>query len=122
MLEIAGTYSPPFRALTPEEDAAVVDMTNRRAPTFSGWIGLSEAGTWMHEHASGFVYRSLWGVGQHLIFMQVACVSTSVMREHGLEWLFRLAVEPSRAWRRYLVITRVVLSVLAEILGVRKFE
>jgi len=25
------------------------------------------------------------------------------MREHGLEWLFRLLQEPRRLWRRYLV-------------------
>ena len=25
------------------------------------------------------------------------------MREHGLEWLFRLLTEPRRLWRRYLV-------------------
>jgi N-acetylglucosaminyldiphosphoundecaprenol N-acetyl-beta-D-mannosaminyltransferase len=25
------------------------------------------------------------------------------MREHGLEWFFRLSTEPKRLWRRYLV-------------------
>ena len=25
------------------------------------------------------------------------------MRDHGLEWLFRLAVEPRRLWKRYLI-------------------
>jgi N-acetylglucosaminyldiphosphoundecaprenol N-acetyl-beta-D-mannosaminyltransferase len=45
------------------------------------------------------------------------------MREHGLEWSFRLAAEPSRLWWRYLVYnSEFVFSELAEILGVRKFE
>ena len=26
-----------------------------------------------------------------------------MMREHGLEWLFRLASEPRRLWKRYLL-------------------
>jgi N-acetylglucosaminyldiphosphoundecaprenol N-acetyl-beta-D-mannosaminyltransferase len=27
------------------------------------------------------------------------------MRQHGLEWLFRLMMEPRRLWKRYLLIT-----------------
>jgi N-acetylglucosaminyldiphosphoundecaprenol N-acetyl-beta-D-mannosaminyltransferase len=27
------------------------------------------------------------------------------MQRNGLEWLFRLAVEPARLWKRYLLIT-----------------
>jgi N-acetylglucosaminyldiphosphoundecaprenol N-acetyl-beta-D-mannosaminyltransferase len=45
------------------------------------------------------------------------------MREHGLEWLFRLAVEPRRLWRRYLVYnSQFVFNELLEILGVAKFD
>jgi N-acetylglucosaminyldiphosphoundecaprenol N-acetyl-beta-D-mannosaminyltransferase len=39
------------------------------------------------------------------------------MREHGLEWLFRLASEPRRLWRRYLItIPKAAWSVCLELL------
>jgi N-acetylglucosaminyldiphosphoundecaprenol N-acetyl-beta-D-mannosaminyltransferase len=45
------------------------------------------------------------------------------MREHGLEWLFRLAREPRRLWKRYLVYNSLFLcSVLLEGLGVRRYS
>jgi N-acetylglucosaminyldiphosphoundecaprenol N-acetyl-beta-D-mannosaminyltransferase len=45
------------------------------------------------------------------------------MREGGLEWLFRLLVEPRRLWRRYLVQgARFVWNVLLEFIGVRRFN
>src|SRR6202165_5660765 len=50
MLEVAGTYSPPFRPLTPEEDAGVVEMINRaEADVF--WVGLGcpKQEWWMYE-------------------------------------------------------------------------
>jgi len=44
------------------------------------------------------------------------------MREHGLEWLFRLVREPGRLWRRYLIYgTEFVALVLLESLGLKKF-
>jgi N-acetylglucosaminyldiphosphoundecaprenol N-acetyl-beta-D-mannosaminyltransferase len=27
------------------------------------------------------------------------------MQQHGLEWLFRLLMEPARLWRRYVLVT-----------------
>jgi N-acetylglucosaminyldiphosphoundecaprenol N-acetyl-beta-D-mannosaminyltransferase len=39
MLEVAGTYSPPFRPLTPEEDASIVEMINRAGADVL-WVGL----------------------------------------------------------------------------------
>jgi UDP-N-acetyl-D-mannosaminuronic acid transferase (WecB/TagA/CpsF family) len=45
------------------------------------------------------------------------------MREHGLEWLFRLSLEPGRLWRRYLIYgTEFVALVLLESLGLKKFS
>jgi N-acetylglucosaminyldiphosphoundecaprenol N-acetyl-beta-D-mannosaminyltransferase len=44
------------------------------------------------------------------------------MGDHGLEWLFRLALEPRRLWRRYLVYGAefAMLDVLLELLGLKK--
>ncbi len=45
------------------------------------------------------------------------------MREHGLEWLFRLLAEPKRLWRRYILLgSRFVVFAALELLGLRKFN
>lgn len=125
MLEVAGTYSPPFRPLTPEEDARVVEMINRAAPDVL-WVGLGcpKQECWMYEHREQLRVPVLVGVGQafdlHAGLLQQAPVW---MREHGLEWLFRLLTEPRRLWRRYLIYnSEFVFSELLEFLGVRKFD
>ena len=44
------------------------------------------------------------------------------IREHGLEWLFRLVMEPRRLWKRYLVtIPKSVFSVSLELFHLKKF-
>ncbi len=125
MLEVAGTYSPPFRPLTPEEDARVVEMINCAAPDVL-WVGLGcpKQECWMYEHRDQLRVPVLVGVGQafdlHAGLLQQAPVW---MREHGLEWLFRLLAEPRRLWRRYLIYnSEFVFSELLEILGVKKFD
>ena len=123
MLEVAGTYSPPFRPLTPEEDARTVEMINRAAADVV-WVGLGcpKQELWMYEHRDQLRVPVLVGVGQafdiHADRLQQAPVW---MREHGLEWLFRLLADPRRLWRRYLIYnSEFVLSELLEIMVVKK--
>jgi N-acetylglucosaminyldiphosphoundecaprenol N-acetyl-beta-D-mannosaminyltransferase len=125
MLEVAGTYSPPFRSLTSEEDARVVEMINGAAPDVL-WVGLGcpKQESWMYEHCKQLRVPVLVGVGQafdlHAGRLKQA---PAWMREHGLEWLFRLMAEPRRLWRRYLIYnSEFVFSELLELLGVRKFD
>jgi hypothetical protein len=94
----------------------------RRRPL--GGIGLSQAGDLDARAPRGLRVPVLVGVGQAFdIYAGRVRQAPRWMREHGLEWLFRLAAEPSRLWRRYLVYnSEFVFSELAEILGVRKFE
>jgi N-acetylglucosaminyldiphosphoundecaprenol N-acetyl-beta-D-mannosaminyltransferase len=45
------------------------------------------------------------------------------MRENGLEWLFRLTVEPRRLWRRYLVYnTQFLFNLVLDAAGWRQFR
>jgi N-acetylglucosaminyldiphosphoundecaprenol N-acetyl-beta-D-mannosaminyltransferase len=125
MLEVAGTYSPPFRPLTPEEDARVVEMINRAGADVL-WVGLGcpKQELWMYEHREMLRTPVLVGVGQAFdIHAGRLRQAPAWMREHGLEWLFRFAAEPRRLWRRYLIYnSEFVFSELLEILGVRKFD
>jgi N-acetylglucosaminyldiphosphoundecaprenol N-acetyl-beta-D-mannosaminyltransferase len=103
-LEVAGTYSPPFRALTADEDADVVRRINEAAPDLV-WVGLStpKQERWMASHRAALQAPALLGVGAAFDFHAgLLRQAPERLQRAGLEWAFRLAVEPRRLWRRYL--------------------
>jgi N-acetylglucosaminyldiphosphoundecaprenol N-acetyl-beta-D-mannosaminyltransferase len=105
MLQVAGTLAPPFRPLTPEEEDETIALINRITPDVI-WVGLGapKQELWMRRHQSILEARVLVGVGAAFDFLSGRVRQAPPwMREHGLEWLFRLWQEPRRLWRRYLV-------------------
>jgi exopolysaccharide biosynthesis WecB/TagA/CpsF family protein len=104
-ITVAGTYCPPFRELTAEEDRQIVELIERARPDIV-WVGMStpKQERWMFEHRGRLNVPVLVGVGAAFDFHTGRVPQAPRwMREHGLEWLFRLAREPRRLWRRYLV-------------------
>ena len=102
---VAGTYTPPFRPLTPEEDEDVVARINAAAPDVV-WVGLStpKQERWMAEHVERLDAAVLIGVGAAFDFHAgLKPQAPRWMQSSGLEWLFRLGTEPGRLWKRYLV-------------------
>jgi N-acetylglucosaminyldiphosphoundecaprenol N-acetyl-beta-D-mannosaminyltransferase len=102
---IAGTYSPPFRPLTDREDNEIIKRINQAAPDIV-WVGLStpKQERWMFEHRKSLRAPVLVGVGAAFDLLTGRVMQAPRwMREHGLEWLFRLQQEPQRLWRRYLI-------------------
>lgn len=124
-LKIAGTFSPPFRPLTPREDKNNVAMISRLSPDVL-WVGLStpKQERWMYEHRGQLAVPVMVGVGAAFdINARRVKQAPAWMRENGLEWLFRLLQEPRRLWRRYLVYgSQFGLYVTLELLGLKKFE
>jgi N-acetylglucosaminyldiphosphoundecaprenol N-acetyl-beta-D-mannosaminyltransferase len=124
-IRIAGTWCPPFRALTEEEDREVVSRINQAAPDVL-WVGLStpKQERWMYEHRDRLRVPLLLGVGAAFDLNTGRLQQAPAwMRENGLEWLFRLLAEPKRLWRRYLVQgSRFVWNVLLEITTLRVYE
>jgi N-acetylglucosaminyldiphosphoundecaprenol N-acetyl-beta-D-mannosaminyltransferase len=124
-LRIAGAFCPPFWPLTQKEDEAVSSMLNRSRADIV-WVGLGapKQERWMFEHQGRLAARVLVGVGAAFDFHTGRIPQApSWMREHGLEWSFRLSREPGRLWRRYLVYgTQFVALVLLESLGLKKFS
>lgn len=121
---LAGTYSPPFRPLTREEDTSVVTAINRSHADVV-WVGLStpKQERWMFEHQKCLHAPVLVGVGAAFDFHTGRIPQAPFwMREHGLEWFFRLCHEPRRLWRRYLLYGGEFSAlVLLEALGLKKF-
>jgi N-acetylglucosaminyldiphosphoundecaprenol N-acetyl-beta-D-mannosaminyltransferase len=123
-LTVAGTYTPPFRPLTMDEENEVARAVASTQPDIL-WVGLStpKQEKWMfaHRHLPAPV---MVGVGAAFDLNTGRLKQApGFMREHGLEWLFRLLAEPRRLWRRYLIQgPQFVFYVVAELIGLRRFE
>jgi N-acetylglucosaminyldiphosphoundecaprenol N-acetyl-beta-D-mannosaminyltransferase len=124
-LAIVGAVSPPFRKLTPEEDEAAVRMLLDSTADIV-FIGMStpKQDLWMAEHAARLPGTILFGVGAAFDFHAgVVRQAPAWMQRHGLEWFFRLCVDPVRLWKRYLLETPVFLPLWAmQKLGILKFQ
>ena len=104
-LQIAGTYAPPFRPLTPEEDSAAMALINESRADIV-WVGLGapKQERWMADHREWIGVPVMIGVGAAFDFHAgVKRRAPVLLQQCGLEWAFRLACEPRRLWRRYLI-------------------
>ncbi len=103
-LQIAGTWSPPFRALTEDEDEGDVARINASgAGTVWVSLGCPKQEKWMAEHR-GRIKAVMIGVGAAFDYHAGTTPRAPLwMQRSGLEWLYRLLSEPRRLWRRYLV-------------------
>jgi N-acetylglucosaminyldiphosphoundecaprenol N-acetyl-beta-D-mannosaminyltransferase len=123
-LQIAGTYCPPFRPTTAEEDAEIVAMLNAARPDFI-WVGLStpKQEHWMAKFRPKLDAAVLLGIGAAFDFHSGnKPQAPRFIQRSGFEWLFRLASEPKRLWPRYRrVIPGFLYRLALQKTGLRKF-
>ncbi len=102
-LDVRGFYSPPFRTLTPEEDAEDVARINESGADIV-WIGLGapKQEKWMNAHR-GRINAVMMGVGAGFDFHAGTIQrAPKWMRRIGMEWLYRLFKDPVRLYKRYI--------------------
>lgn len=120
-LSLAGAESPPFRELTAAEDEAVVQRIKRSGAriVFIG-LGAPKQDSFAHAHRDRIDAVQVC-VGAAFDFHAGTLPMAPVwMQRLGLEWLFRLAREPRRLWRRYLLTnTAFVARLIAALLRTR---
>jgi N-acetylglucosaminyldiphosphoundecaprenol N-acetyl-beta-D-mannosaminyltransferase len=123
-LNIVYSYSPPFRSLNPEEDEQIVANINASGVQilFVG-LGCPKQEYWMNSHRDKFKLVML-GVGAAFDFHTGRVKQAPRWMQHiGLEWLFRLMMEPRRLWKRYLKHNpRFVILFLMQLFGLLKFK
>ena len=110
-LNIVGTFSPPFRQLTEQEEVVIIRDIKKTNPDYI-WVGLGapKQEYWMAQHWHDLRPAILFGVGAAFDFHAgVKRRAPEWMRSAGLEWLHRLASEPGRLWKRYLVTNSIFL-------------
>lgn len=101
-VQIAGMYSPPFREMTPQEDAECVLKINETKPDFV-WVGLGapKQEIWMAAHEDR-VNALMIGVGAAFDYEAGNIKRAPMwMQRHSLEWLYRLLQDPRRLFKRY---------------------
>lgn len=102
-IQIAGMYSPPFRPLNEEEDAAIVERINETMPDFV-WIGLGapKQEKWMVAH-QGKINGFMVGVGAGFDYFAGNISRAPIwMQRMNMEWVYRLMQDPKRLFKRYL--------------------
>ncbi|UWZ86123.1 WecB/TagA/CpsF family glycosyltransferase [Occallatibacter riparius] len=102
-LNVVGTYCPPFRPLTPEEDEEIVKMINDAKPDIV-WVGLGllKQERWIAAHLGRI--KTSWMAGEGGVFDYHSGNipwAPAPLRALGLEWLFRLIVQPKLRYKRY---------------------
>lgn len=103
-LVVAGSRTPPFRLLTEAEVQAEVDVLNA-AQADIVWVALGapKQEAWMARMRPRLNAPVLIGVGAAFDFLSGGKPQApALMQKLSLEWLFRLACEPRRLWRRYV--------------------
>lgn len=121
-LVVAGARPSRFRPLTPAEKAEVVaEVRASGARLLFVGLGCPRQEVWAYEYRP-HLPLPLVAVGAAFDFHAgVQPQAPAAMQRHGLEWLFRLAHEPRRLWRRYLQLGPAYLALVAlQKLGVRR--
>jgi N-acetylglucosaminyldiphosphoundecaprenol N-acetyl-beta-D-mannosaminyltransferase len=123
-LQIVGSYTPPFRELTVQEEAEVTALIQETRPDIL-WVGISSPK--QERYMKHFVDRLnvpvLIGVGAAYDFLSGRKrQAPRWIQRSGLEWLFRFANEPRRLWRRYIQYPLFVILAVLQLLGLKKFN
>ena len=123
-VRVVGTYTPPFRALNEEEQAALARQVSECRPDFL-WVGLStpKQERFMDAFGPRLDATVMLGVGAAFDFHagRVSQAPRWIQRS-GLEWLYRLCAEPRRLWKRYLTNNpRFVARIAGQKLGLRSY-
>jgi len=101
-LQVAGFRSPPFRPLTAQEDAADVRaiLESGARIVFVG-LGCPRQEQWAAAHRDRLPLPIVCVGAAFDLHAGALRQAPAWMQAHGLEWLFRLLIEPRRLWRRY---------------------
>ena len=103
-LNIVGMYAPPFREMTEKEDREAIARINEAKADFV-WVALGapKQERWMYAHREK-IQGLMIGIGAGVDYFAGNIRRAPMwMQKCSLEWLYRLAQEPKRLFKRYFV-------------------
>ena len=123
-LEVAGIFTPPFRALNAAEEIKLAEQIRAARPDIL-WVGLStpKQEKFMAEYLPKLAVTLMIGVGAAFDFHSGRVrQAPRWMQRSGLEWFYRLGCEPRRLARRYFRNNPLfVLKFLGQLAGLKKY-
>jgi N-acetylglucosaminyldiphosphoundecaprenol N-acetyl-beta-D-mannosaminyltransferase len=122
---VVGTYTPPFRDLTKEEERDLIFRINLCKPDMI-WVGIGtpKQDKFMRRYLPEFDTHVMFGVGAAFDFHtgRIRDCSDWIKRA-GLQWLHRLVQDPKRLWWRYLRTNPVFIwRVALQLIGLRTYS
>lgn len=124
-IQVVGSYTPPFRPLTPAEDADVIKRINDSGADIV-WVGLStpKQEYWMAEHVGRIEAPVMVGVGAAFDFLAgLKSQAPRIIQNMGMEWAYRMVTEPKRLAKRYLTNNPLFIwNMMLETVGLRDFQ
>jgi N-acetylglucosaminyldiphosphoundecaprenol N-acetyl-beta-D-mannosaminyltransferase len=124
-LQVAGTFTPPFRRLNADEEQKLAEQIATSKPDIL-WVGLStpKQEKFMVEFLPRLDVTLMVGVGAAFDFHSGRTrQAPRWMQRSGLEWFYRLCSEPRRLGRRYLRNNPLfVLKFFAQRTGLKKYQ
>jgi N-acetylglucosaminyldiphosphoundecaprenol N-acetyl-beta-D-mannosaminyltransferase len=123
-LEVVGTFTPPFRALTTDEENKLCEQIRAKQPDIL-WVGLStpKQEKFMAEYLPKLDVTLMVGVGAAFDFHSGRVKQAPRwMQRSGLEWFYRLCSEPRRLAKRYCRNNPLfVMKFFAQLTGLKKY-
>jgi N-acetylglucosaminyldiphosphoundecaprenol N-acetyl-beta-D-mannosaminyltransferase len=103
-LRIAGTHHGYFDLDSPHNERVIEDINARNPDIVLAGMGTPKQELWVQRHAGRVNADVLWTVGALLDYIAGRVPrAPRWLADNGLEWIFRLALEPQRMWKRYLL-------------------
>jgi N-acetylglucosaminyldiphosphoundecaprenol N-acetyl-beta-D-mannosaminyltransferase len=103
-LRLVGAHHGYFEVGSAHDERVVEDINERRPDILLVGMGTPKQELWVQRNAARLDVGVLWTVGA--LFDYVSGHTPRApgwLADNGLEWIFRLAIEPQRMWRRYLL-------------------
>ena len=103
-LQVVGTYTPPFRSLTPEEEKSALTQILESRPHIL-WVGLGtpKQERFMAQYTDRLQVPLMVGVGAAFDYHTGSIRDCSPwVKRAGMQWFHRLLQDPKRLSRRYL--------------------
>lgn len=113
---ISGAISPPFRKLSPEELGAYIEqIVSSESDVVWVGLGMPKQELWMNAVRADLSGMTMVGVGAAFDWLAGSVPrAPEWMQRIGLEWLYRLLLDPRRLWRRYVLNNPPFMGLLAK--------
>lgn len=110
-LKVVGTHHGYFEIGSGHDERVIEDINTRKPDILLVGMGTPKQEIWAQRTVDRLDCDVLWSVGALFDFVSGRVPrAPASLSDNGLEWIFRLVIEPKRMWRRYLVGNPVFLS------------